>query len=539
MSITPEFKLHLLKLKTSFSYFAKNVLKIRNKEGDIIPFEFNSAQLYLHDKLEHQLKTKGRIRAIVIKGRQMGISTYTEARFYHRLWGTEKQLTAFILTHQEKSTNALFNLTKGFHSNSDKVYQPQLDLSNAKQLVFNHNKCSYELATAGSTEVGRGITINLFHGSEVAFWANGDNHIASSGQAVGGKGSEIILESTANGVGNLFYNLTMEAVDGKGDYEVIFLPWFIHEEYETSYMQEDIKNGVKDPLPEVVPEKWLEYAKLYRLSFEKLRWAFAKNRELAIATGSNVDEPCGKFKQEYPGNLLEAFQTSGKAFIPAEHIMKARKDKEATAAGPVILGVDPARIGDKVGIMDRQGRVCGSRICQRLDPEGDLNYVANQVAIAIDKHRPDFVNIDVGGNGSGVFDILAARGYGRLLNAVDFGSKALGRGPTGGALYANRRSEMYDTLRDWFVGATGPVRIPDDDSLQRELSVIEVGPGKTDYNISGQLVIESKESLKTKLKGTSPDLADALALTFAVPMAYLMFGSNLNNASGNKPTRGY
>ena len=507
MSLTPQEIEVLKKLKFDFPYFSKEALRIRTKTGEIVPFKLNKAQMYLHERLEDMKKRTGKVRAIVLKGRQMGISTYTEGRFYHNLWGTKDSKKAFILTHSDKATDTLFELAKNFHQYHAVVGQPPLKASNAKELRFAHNDCSYSIGTAGSKEVGRGSTFQLFHGSEVAFWQNADNHVAASAQAVGDvDGTEIILESTAEGIGNLFYRYTMAAMRNESSYEVVFLPWYWHDEYQTEC-----------PISFEPSPEWHDYGATHRLEWPQLYWAYLKNRELANSIGETTEKPCWKFRQEYPATINEAFQSSGNSFIPPALVMAARKpDEKIIGRGPVILGVDPARSGDKVGIIDRCGRVMGERISERMDPGGSLTFVASQIAQIINRIRPDMVNIDVGGNGAGVYDILNDMGYGRILNAVNFGSRPIGTGPTGDRLYSNRRAEMYDAMALWFQGESGPVQIPDDDALQSDICGPEWGAGATRYNSGNALVLEDKDRIKSRL-GASPDLGDAAALTFAVP----------------------
>src|SRR5262249_59464457 len=90
----------------------------------------------------------------------------------------------------------------------------------------------YKVGTAGTKAVGRSSTIQLFHGSEVAFWPFADTHAAGVMQAVPNeKDTEIILESTANGIGNFFHQTWRNAEAGKNDYIAIFVPWYWSEEY--------------------------------------------------------------------------------------------------------------------------------------------------------------------------------------------------------------------------------------------------------------------------------------------------------------------
>src|SRR5579872_5605840 len=86
----------------NFELFAKTCLKIRTKSGALEPFRMNRGQRFLHDRLERQIVKHGRVRAICLKGRQMGVSTYLQGRFYWRLWKSRKgtALNAYILTHE-------------------------------------------------------------------------------------------------------------------------------------------------------------------------------------------------------------------------------------------------------------------------------------------------------------------------------------------------------------------------------------------------------------------------------------------------------
>src|SRR5574338_49613 len=193
------------RLRDDFVHFARNCLKIRSKSGDISPFILNKSQLYIHETVENQLRSTGKVRAIILKGRQQGCSTYVEGRYYWRVihrFG----IRAFILTHDNDATNNLFEMAQRYHEHCPLIIRPDILASNAKELVFNGLDSGYKLGTAGNKAVGRSSTIQFLHGSEVAFWRNAAEHAKGILQAVPNeKGTEIILESTANGVGNYFY----------------------------------------------------------------------------------------------------------------------------------------------------------------------------------------------------------------------------------------------------------------------------------------------------------------------------------------------
>ena len=505
--LTIEEREKLKRLKDDFAFFARNCLFIRTKTGEVKPFELNRAQQYLHAKLERQRKETGKVRAIILKGRQLGASTYIQGRYYWRLWGGQG-LKAFILTHEQDATDNLFGMAQRFHENVPPFVRPKTKSANAKELAFSDNDCSYAVATAGTKGVGRSATLQLFHGSESAFWPNAETHIDGAFQAIAdAQGTERLLESTANGIGNVFQRRYAAAQRGDADEEAIFIPWFWGEDYER-------------PAPSgwSPPGAWHAYQTTHKLTIEQVYWAFKKNADMASALGEPDDKPCWKFMQEYPATADEAFQTAGNSFIPSAAVAIARKSKHLPV-GPMVIGLDPARGGgDKTGVVDRVGRVMGQLVCERWD-ERDLMVVAGKAYSLLKKYPQAIMNIDVGGLGAGVYDRLAEMGLSHRVNAVNFGSSPLGIGPTGDELYANRRAEMWDIKRDWYL-TPGGVRVPDDDVFHADETSPVWGSGATRHSSNNELTLESKDKIRERL-GFSPDLGDAAALTFAVPVGYV------------------
>ena len=133
---------------------------------------------------------------------------------------------------------------------------------------------------------------------------------------------------------------------------------------------------------------------------------------------------------------------------------------------------------------------------------------ADRLAQEIAAHSPSGVFIDAG-QGQGVID--RARQLGHDVSEVHFGGRALRHD-----IYANRRMEMWAGLRDW-LRAGGS--IPDDPALKSDLSTPVYG-----FDAAGRMLLESKDKIKERL-GRSPDLADALALTFAAPVAVALPGN--------------
>lgn len=518
--LPPELQAKALRLRDDFEFFARNCLFIRTKGGGVVPFKLNQAQRFLHERLEAQRKATGKVRAIIVKGRQLGASTYIQGRFYWRLWGG-KGLKAFILTHEQDATDNLFAMAQRFHNEMPAPVKPPTKAANAKELAFSDNDCSYAVATAGTKGVGRSNTIQLFHGSESAFWPNAETHIDGVFQALADQpGTESIIESTANGIGNVYQRRYSAAARGDSDEQAIFIPWWWGDDYQRADIPDDWEP----------PPKWDEYASTHKLTWEQLWWAYTKNRDMASAIGQTPDEPCWKFKQEYPATADEAFQTAGNSFVPSPMIAKARSAK-VVGQGPLIIGVDPARGGgDKTGVVSRRGRRMGEQVCERWD-EKDTMVVAGRVVGLIRRWQPQAVCIDVGGLGAGVYDRLAEMGFGSIVHPVNFGSGPLGIGPTGDELYENRRAEMWDVMRDWFDHPAG-VQIPNDDVLHADIAAPVWGPGATRHKSNNELIIEPKDKIRERL-GFSPDLGDAAALTFAVPMEDMGLGQRWEGPQGS------
>jgi hypothetical protein len=174
-----------VRYRDDFRTYAGVCLKIRPKDprAGNQPLLLNTAQRYLHQKLEDQRAATGKVRALVLKGRQQGISTYIGGRFY---WRTThgKGVRCFILTHEQEATNNLFTMVERYHDNCPALVKPSTGASNAKELSFDKLDSGYAVGTAGTKAVGRSQTIQLFHGSEVAFWPNAATHFAGVVQAI-------------------------------------------------------------------------------------------------------------------------------------------------------------------------------------------------------------------------------------------------------------------------------------------------------------------------------------------------------------------
>lgn len=481
--LTPRERELRLRFRDDFTFYAPRALRIRTKTGQVAPFRLNRAQTYLHERLEDQRERTGKVRALILKGRQQGISTYTEGRFYWKVTH-RKGVQAFILTHEQAATDNLFKMVARYHEHCPAILKPQTQASNAKELIFGRLDSGYKVGTAGTKGTGRSATVQFFHGSEVAFWPHADEHAAGVMQAVpDAPDTEILLESTANGMGNLFHRMWQKAEAGLSEYIAVFIPWFWQPEYRKA-----CPPGFRPS------EEEIEYADLYGIDSEQINWMRAKVAEFNGDTGL--------FNQEYPATPALAFQYSKTdCFIPAEPILKARKCRVEEPHGAIVAGLDPARFGDdRTALVIRKGR----KVLHVQTWTGkDTMEVAGLLVKAKQEHGIDMAFIDVGGLGAGVVDRLRELGHGTWTRPVNGGEKASDSG------YVNKRAEMWGKMKEWL--SEPPVEIPDSDELQADL----MAPGYA-FDSHTRLKLEKKEDIK-KRGMRSPDLADALALTFAFP----------------------
>lgn len=328
--------------------------------------------------------------------------------------------------------------------------------------------------------------------SETAFWNNAADHALGIMQAIpNAAGTEAIMESTPNGVGNYFHQQWQLAESGVSDFIPIFIPWSWQEEYAKPIVDVFNRTIEEDELKE-----------LYDLTDEQLNWRRSKIIELSVNGADGVSA----FKQEYSLNAIEAFRMTGEdSFITSDIVMKARK-AELEKYGPLLLGVDPARFGDdRTAIIRRQGRVAYGL---ETYVKKDTMEIAGIVKTIIDNEKPYRVFVDVGGLGAGVVDRLQELCGRDIIVAVNAGSS-----PFDARKYLNKRAEMWAMCKEWLLDEGG-ADIPESDELHSDLCGIRY---KVDSN--SRLVMEQKADMKRRGVRSS-DCSDSLCLTFAMPGSY-------------------
>lgn len=315
----------IAEISRDFYRYAENNLWIKDKDANIVKFVPNQAQKELIDRVILRLHEGKPIRFIVLKARQMGLSTAIEAVIFW--WTTtHRNITAMIVGHEETSSRNLYNMFKRYYDNCNPLFKPtrkydtRTDLSFAREDPVTGEQVGLnsviKTGTANNSAIGRSDTIQLLHGSEIGEWVNGEELVASLLQTVPARPNTMIfLESTAKGRGNFFHKQWEASVKGETTFETFFFPWYKMDEYEmpgeiTEYTEEE--KEIMDLMREDgIPEDKFE---------AKIMFRRYKEREFRATPE--------RLYQEYPSTPHEAFIATGRPVFDVK--MLARMEKHCT-----------------------------------------------------------------------------------------------------------------------------------------------------------------------------------------------------------------
>lgn len=312
----PEKLAELKVILSNFEQFCFRMLKIKTKTGDIVPLVLNAAQLRFADTVFRDIISGKSVRIIILKARQMGFSTVTEAIIYY-LTSLQEARNAFIVAQDYQASGNLYDMFQLYFERVPETIRPMHKRNNTKQLTFeNPSVKAYEkrrnpglkskitVQTAESRVLARSGTIHYLHASEVAFWPakKKKRHLLSLFAALSKEpGTLGVVESTANGMDE-YKQMWDAAVEGENDFTPLFYAWFEMPDY-------------RKPVPpgfELTDEE-LKLKKKYGLDDEQIQW-----RRYTIRNDCGGDPRV--FRQEYPSEPMEAFLLSGEGIFDNEFI---------------------------------------------------------------------------------------------------------------------------------------------------------------------------------------------------------------------------
>jgi hypothetical protein len=302
-------------------FWAAHCAKIADRRAQLVPLKPNGAQLKLEAALEAQREAGLPMRAIVLKARKLGFSTYVQAVIMHRI--TQRPLQrALVVAQDSKTAGELFAIGQRMWENlpADPVLglKPgRMHHRTGRLMHFGEESVreraranvgldsKLEVDTANEVEAGRGFTYHLLHLSEVAFWAQRGKMLALLNAVPDEPDTMVVKESTANGA-NHFKVDWDRAVAGESEYAAVFAAWHEDLEYALAFRSTDEHGEFVEQIGEGA---WGEDEPRLIAEFgctpEQLNW-----RRKAIVDKCESD--LLKFKQEYPASAEEAFIASGK-----------------------------------------------------------------------------------------------------------------------------------------------------------------------------------------------------------------------------------
>lgn len=337
--LTPEQLAKILDIRKDFYRYCRNNLKIKDKDANIVSFVPNAPQAVLIDYVLLCIKEQRPVKAIILKARQMGLSTAVEAVIYW--WtSTNKNINSVIIGHEESSAKNLYSMFRRYYDNTNPLFKPSIRYNTRTDLSFERFDdtgkqvglgSSIKTATAGNKAAGRSDTINLLHASELGEWENGEELVASLLETVPDKPvmkkpSMMFLESTAKGRGNYFHKEFVNAIKGVNNFQAFFFPWWVLDEYERDFDK---------PLGELNDyEKFL--VKLIKKGHEVAGSHIAVDPKHIPAKihfyrrkARNFESTPERLTQEYPSTWQEAFISSGKNVFDALSLQELENESQS------------------------------------------------------------------------------------------------------------------------------------------------------------------------------------------------------------------
>lgn len=321
------------RLVEDFELFCETCLKVEAKDqSGLVGLQLKPVQRRLAQKIL-EIWHEGRpVRLIVLKARREGVSTLVQAFFYWRC-STRPHQKSLTLAHDDDGSQTLHGMSERFYENVPDLIRPSRKVAQSGKILAFANPSSKpvvrkenpglgsEMRTVTRQNAGAGKGAKYLHASEVGLWGDSAKETLGTILQTIPRAPEtvVVLESTARGVGNEFYERWMKAESGESEYVPFFIAWF-----------EEPENRL-DPPPDYRPdedeEEWLQHE--YGLDHAQLWW---RRRVIEDECGGDLD----LFHQEYPATPEQAFLSTGRPYF--NMVAVGRHLDHARLATPIAVG---------------------------------------------------------------------------------------------------------------------------------------------------------------------------------------------------------
>lgn len=292
--------------------YAEKFVRIKDLADREIQFQRNPVQkLYLEMKDQAPAPKANGKRFIVLKARRMGLTTVEQALSYS-LCRTKRNTKCVTVGPIEDDTAEIYSMVKLMHDR-DPNYA-KLDKNSVDAIAYKSLRSEFFIGTARGVSFGRGFQLSRVHCSEVAFWDMSERKFSNLMDAIdaAAKLGEIVLESTANGIGGHFYDMWQEAYSGVGKYHPIFLGWYLD-----SRNQIPISEQEKAWIIDTIEEEEIALVEQHKCNINQLAWRRA-TMGWTIEKRSPTKKARQRFKQEFPASSEEAFIASGSTYFNSD-----------------------------------------------------------------------------------------------------------------------------------------------------------------------------------------------------------------------------
>jgi len=265
---------------------AEQLLLVRTREGGTAPLKANAAQ--------RAFEWRRGERNIVLKARQMGLTTWAAARFFLKTITQPGTLTLEV-AHTQEAAEEIFRIVHRFLDwMPEELREGPLRTSraNVRQIVFPELDSQYRVVSAGDRNAGRGLTVQNLHCSELARWPGDPGETLAGLRASMAPGAELILESTPDGVGGCFHEEWQKA--GETGMVRHFFPWWMERRYRGKAVDEASLTGEEGTLMsrEGLDLEQIGFRRQIRADFRGLaRQEYAEDEESCfLASGDSIFE---------------------------------------------------------------------------------------------------------------------------------------------------------------------------------------------------------------------------------------------------------